>query len=149
MVLISNPQIYELPATLRGPLSRILELDVNHHHRPLSTRASSRASVEQPRQQTISLYPIPLPITLAAMPETTAQHNGTVRSTVSDTASGMYNRAQRSLDYVVPPSSRQQAYDNTAAFASERPVLFVRFYLSILPILFHNFLQIPIVYVYC
>ncbi|KAM0199451.1 hypothetical protein ACHAPA_005023 [Fusarium lateritium] len=41
-----------------------------------------------------------------------------------DKASGFIAYARNSVDRVVPPSSRQQAYDNAISFASSRPVLF-------------------------
>lgn len=52
-------------------------------------------------------------------------HNGGVRATVGHRASGVYSFAQRSLDRVVPPSSRQRAYEGASEFAAERPILFV------------------------
>lgn len=52
-------------------------------------------------------------------------HNGTVKDAVSNKASNAYSYAQRSLDRVVPPSSRQQAWDTGSAYASARPILFV------------------------
>lgn len=52
--------------------------------------------------------------------------NGGIRAHVQDTASSAYNYASHSLDRVVPPSSRQRAYDNILAFAQARPILFVR-----------------------
>merc|ERR1712000_754596 len=42
--------------------------------------------------------------------------NGGIRAHVQDTASSAYNYASHSLDRVVPPSSRQRAYDNILAF---------------------------------
>lgn len=51
--------------------------------------------------------------------------NGTVKDAVSTKASNAYSYAQRSLDRVVPPSSRQQAWDTGSAYASARPILFV------------------------
>ncbi|KAM0354247.1 hypothetical protein ACHAPU_001291 [Fusarium lateritium] len=62
----------------------------------------------------------------------------------SDTAhdnkmSGFITYARNSVDRVVPPSSRQQAYDNAASFASSRPILFSfivsQLVLSLLPLL--------------
>lgn len=50
--------------------------------------------------------------------------NGTVKDAVSTKASNAYSYAQRSLDRVVPPSSRQQAWDTGSAYASARPILF-------------------------
>ncbi|KAK2594177.1 hypothetical protein QQS21_008116 [Conoideocrella luteorostrata] len=50
--------------------------------------------------------------------------NGSISATVNEKASGVYSYAQRSLDWAVPPSSRQHAYDTVSAFASARPVLF-------------------------
>lgn len=41
-----------------------------------------------------------------------------------ENASGFINYAQNSLDRVVPPSSRQRAYEQTSEFASARPILF-------------------------
>ena len=52
--------------------------------------------------------------------------NGGIRAHVQDTASSAYNYAAHSLDRVVPPSSRQRAYDKTLAFAQARPIPFVR-----------------------
>ncbi|KAH8174408.1 promethin domain-containing protein [Sarocladium implicatum] len=66
-------------------------------------------------------------------------HNGSVRASVADRAAGVYGFAQRSLDRVVPPSSRQRAYDGASEFAAERPILFSfivsQFLLSFLPLL--------------
>ncbi|EHK49599.1 hypothetical protein TRIATDRAFT_9373, partial [Trichoderma atroviride IMI 206040] len=42
--------------------------------------------------------------------------------------------AHRSLDSLISPSSRQRAYDTTASFASDQPILFVSLF-SLLPIL--------------
>ena len=53
-------------------------------------------------------------------------HDGGIRTTVSQNANKAYSYAQRSLDRVVPPSSRQNAYDSIAHYARTRPVLFVR-----------------------
>ncbi|KAH7198527.1 uncharacterized protein B0J16DRAFT_40153 [Fusarium flagelliforme] len=54
-------------------------------------------------------------------------------------ASGFINYARNSVDRVVPPSSRQRAYDNTMSFASSRPILFSfivsQLLLSFLPLL--------------
>ncbi|KAI1064736.1 hypothetical protein LB507_001396 [Fusarium sp. FIESC RH6] len=54
-------------------------------------------------------------------------------------ASGFINYARNSVDRVVPPSSRQKAYDNTMSFASSRPILFSfivsQLLLSFLPLL--------------
>ncbi|KAI6776286.1 hypothetical protein HG530_000231 [Fusarium avenaceum] len=44
--------------------------------------------------------------------------------TAHEKASGFIAYARNSVDRVVPPSSRQQAYDNAISFASSRPVLF-------------------------
>ncbi|CAG9942350.1 unnamed protein product [Clonostachys rosea f. rosea IK726] len=52
-----------------------------------------------------------------------SESNG-IRGTVTDTAAGAYSYAQRSLDRVVPPASRQQAYDQVQTFAHTRPILF-------------------------
>ncbi|CAG7555855.1 unnamed protein product [Fusarium equiseti] len=53
--------------------------------------------------------------------------------------SGFINYARNSVDRVVPPSSRQRAYDNTMSFASSRPILFSfvvsQLLLSFLPLL--------------
>lgn len=54
-----------------------------------------------------------------------SESNG-IRGTVTDTAAGAYSYAQRSFDRVVPPASRQQAYDQVQTFAHTRPILFVR-----------------------
>ncbi|KAK0392045.1 hypothetical protein NLU13_1543 [Sarocladium strictum] len=66
-------------------------------------------------------------------------HNGGVRAAVGERASGVYNLAQRSLDRVVPPSSRQRAYEGASGFAAERPILFSfivsQLLLSFLPVL--------------
>ncbi|KAL7784625.1 hypothetical protein V8C37DRAFT_344850 [Trichoderma ceciliae] len=35
-----------------------------------------------------------------------------------------YSYAHRSLDYIIPPSYRQRAYDATSTFASDQPILF-------------------------
>ena len=63
---------------------------------------------------------------------TTTSLNGhsaeSIKATVNDKAAGVYSYAQRSLDRVVPPSSRERAYNHTSDFASARPVLFVRLY---------------------
>jgi hypothetical protein len=40
--------------------------------------------------------------------------------------SGVIAYVQASLDRIMPPASRQQAYDSTCSFAVSRPVLFVR-----------------------
>merc|ERR1712000_241404 len=65
--------------------------------------------------------------------------NGGIRAHVQDTASSAYNYASHSLDRVVPPSSRQRAYDNILAFAQARPILFAfvltQASLSFLPLL--------------
>ncbi|CAF3450534.1 hypothetical protein SNK03_002333 [Fusarium graminearum] len=54
-------------------------------------------------------------------------------------ASGFITYARNSVDRVVPPPSRQKAYDDTMAFASSRPVLFSfivsQLLLSFLPLL--------------
>ncbi|KAG9497652.1 hypothetical protein J7337_010515 [Fusarium musae] len=59
--------------------------------------------------------------------------------TARDNASGFIAYARSSVDRVVPPNSRQKAYDNTASFASSRPVLFSfivsQLLLSFLPLL--------------
>ncbi|KAF4451163.1 hypothetical protein F53441_5862 [Fusarium austroafricanum] len=59
--------------------------------------------------------------------------------TARDNASGFIAYARSSVDRVVPPNSRQKAYDNTAAFASSRPILFSfivsQLLLSFLPLL--------------
>lgn len=47
-----------------------------------------------------------------------------VTAAVEEEASGAYSRAQRSLDRLMPPSSRRRAYHDVSAFASARPVLF-------------------------
>lgn len=52
--------------------------------------------------------------------------DGGIRTTVNDKATEAYSYAQRSLDRVVAPSSRKRAYDNAAAYARARPILFVR-----------------------
>ncbi|RGP63404.1 hypothetical protein FLONG3_9893 [Fusarium longipes] len=56
-----------------------------------------------------------------------------------DKASGFITYARNSVDRVVPPSSRQKAYDNTLSFASSRPILFSfivsQLLLSFLPLL--------------
>jgi hypothetical protein len=57
-------------------------------------------------------------------------HNG-IATAAKEKGSGMYSYAQRSIDRVVSPSSRQHAYDATSDFASERPILFVRQTLSL------------------
>jgi len=49
-----------------------------------------------------------------------------VKVTIGDQVAGAYSLAQRSLDRVVPPSSRRRAYDAASALASSRPMLFVR-----------------------
>ncbi|KAF7561523.1 hypothetical protein G7046_g2629 [Stylonectria norvegica] len=65
--------------------------------------------------------------------------NGGIASTTRETATGVLSYAQRSLNRIVPPESRQQAYDSTSAFASARPILFSfifsQFILSFLPLL--------------
>ncbi|KAH7254112.1 uncharacterized protein BKA55DRAFT_567027 [Fusarium redolens] len=59
--------------------------------------------------------------------------------TARDNASGFIAYARSSIDRVVPPNSRQKAYDNTASFASSRPILFSfivsQLLLSFLPLL--------------
>ncbi|KAF4440134.1 kinase [Fusarium acutatum] len=59
--------------------------------------------------------------------------------TARDSASGFIAYARSSVDRVVPPNSRQKAYDNTASFASSRPILFSfivsQLLLSFLPLL--------------
>ncbi|OAQ75115.1 hypothetical protein VFPBJ_09090 [Purpureocillium lilacinum] len=47
-----------------------------------------------------------------------------VKVTIGDQVAGAYSLAQRSLDRVVPPSSRRHAYDAASALASSRPMLF-------------------------
>ncbi|RFU81811.1 kinase [Trichoderma arundinaceum] len=53
--------------------------------------------------------------------------------------SSMYSYAHRSLDYIIPPSTRQSAYDATSTFASNQPILFsftaFQVLFSLLPIL--------------
>ncbi|UNI17918.1 hypothetical protein JDV02_004225 [Purpureocillium takamizusanense] len=48
----------------------------------------------------------------------------TVKAIIADQVTGTYSVAQRSLDRVVPPSSRRHAYDAASALASSRPILF-------------------------
>ncbi|KAF5577226.1 kinase [Fusarium pseudoanthophilum] len=59
--------------------------------------------------------------------------------TARDNASGFIAYARSSVDRVAPPNSRQKAYDNTASFASSRPILFSfivsQLLLSFLPLL--------------
>ncbi|KAF5608079.1 hypothetical protein FBULB1_10687 [Fusarium bulbicola] len=59
--------------------------------------------------------------------------------TARDKGSGFIAYARSSVDRVVPPNSRQKAYDNTASFASSRPILFSfivsQLLLSFLPLL--------------
>ncbi|KAF4344328.1 hypothetical protein FBEOM_1722 [Fusarium beomiforme] len=59
--------------------------------------------------------------------------------TARDNASGFIAYARSSVDRVVPPNTRQKAYDNTASFASSRPILFSfivsQLLLSFLPLL--------------
>ncbi|KAI5458542.1 hypothetical protein BGZ63DRAFT_406945 [Mariannaea sp. PMI_226] len=50
-------------------------------------------------------------------------HDG-IAAAASEKASGLYSYAQRSIDHVVSPSSRRQAYDFTSEFAADRPILF-------------------------
>ncbi|KAL5601849.1 hypothetical protein FOBRF1_009382 [Fusarium oxysporum] len=68
-------------------------------------------------------------------PAATNSHSETAR----DNASGFIAYARSSVDRVVPPNSRQKAYDNTASFASSRPILFSfivsQLLLSFLPLL--------------
>ncbi|QPG94124.1 hypothetical protein C2857_004870 [Epichloe festucae Fl1] len=59
------------------------------------------------------------------MPAALHNHpNSSVTAVVEEKASDAYSRAQRSLDRLMPPSSRRRAYDDVSAFASARPVLF-------------------------
>ncbi|KAH7309565.1 hypothetical protein B0I35DRAFT_440236 [Stachybotrys elegans] len=56
-------------------------------------------------------------------------HNPAYSIMAADTASapadtGVIAYAQSSLDRIMPPASRQQAYDSTCSFAQSRPVLF-------------------------
>lgn len=44
---------------------------------------------------------------------------------VSKTVKSLLGFAQHQFDRVVPPESRQEAYEQTADFAVERPILFV------------------------
>ncbi|KAF4962275.1 hypothetical protein FSARC_9628 [Fusarium sarcochroum] len=68
-------------------------------------------------------------------PSATNSYSDTAR----DNASGFIAYARNSVDRVVPPNSRQQAYDNAASFASSRPILFsfivTQLLLSFLPLL--------------
>ncbi|KAG7417233.1 hypothetical protein LZL87_007032 [Fusarium oxysporum] len=68
-------------------------------------------------------------------PAATSSYSETAR----DNASGFIAYARSSVDRVVPPNSRQKAYDNTASFASSRPILFSfivsQLLLSFLPLL--------------
>jgi hypothetical protein len=52
--------------------------------------------------------------------------NGTGDHDGQHQASGILAYAQRSLDRIAPPPSRQKAYDDVSAFAASRPILFVR-----------------------
>ncbi|GAB0138466.1 hypothetical protein EsDP_00006701 [Epichloe bromicola] len=58
------------------------------------------------------------------MPAALHNHDDNVTATIEEKAPGAYSRAQRSLDWLMPPSSRQRAYDDVSAFASARPILF-------------------------
>jgi len=49
-----------------------------------------------------------------------------IKANVRDNATGMYAYAQRQVDRVVSPDARRKAYDQTASFASAKPLLFVR-----------------------
>ncbi|KAK7426430.1 hypothetical protein QQZ08_007025 [Neonectria magnoliae] len=73
------------------------------------------------------------------MPAATTDRHDDMAAVASKKASGLYSYAQRSLDRVVSPSSRQRAYDQTAEFAAARPVLFSfivgQFLFSFLPVL--------------
>lgn len=54
---------------------------------------------------------------------------------VSDRASNAVAFAQRQVDRVISPETRQTAYDRTKAFAAARPLLFVCLCLSLPPLL--------------
>ncbi|KAL7922215.1 hypothetical protein ACQKWADRAFT_293846 [Trichoderma austrokoningii] len=46
------------------------------------------------------------------------------RQTASSLLSSASSYARRSLDSIIPPSSRQRTYDTAASFASDQPILF-------------------------
>ncbi|PHH84596.1 hypothetical protein CDD83_1685 [Cordyceps sp. RAO-2017] len=68
------------------------------------------------------------------------RRSSSFRDSVNDKAAGVYALAQRSLDYVVAPSSRRRAYDSASSLASSRPILFSfavsQLLFSFLPLLF-------------
>lgn len=45
---------------------------------------------------------------------------------IKEKAQDAYSYARKSLDRVVSPERRQDAYDSTRSFAKDRPILFVR-----------------------
>ncbi|KAM0254586.1 hypothetical protein ACHAQJ_006621 [Trichoderma viride] len=47
-----------------------------------------------------------------------------IQNQISSLLSATYSYAHRSLDSVIPPSSRQRAHDATSSFASDQPILF-------------------------
>jgi hypothetical protein len=49
-----------------------------------------------------------------------------VKSSVKDSAAGVFSFTQRQVDRVVSPDTRQKAYSNTSDFAAAKPLLFVR-----------------------
>ncbi|CAM1502755.1 Fc.00g075310.m01.CDS01 [Cosmosporella sp. VM-42] len=65
--------------------------------------------------------------------------NGGIAAKTHEKASGVYAYAQKSLDRVIEPESRQKAYDTTVDFASARPIVFSfivsQFIFSFLPLL--------------
>lgn len=65
----------------------------------------------------------------AQPPQTaTAPSTGSVSltETVKGHAHGAYTYAQRSLDRCIEPDTRRRAYERSHAFASARPLIFVR-----------------------
>lgn len=110
-----------------SPLDLQLATSYARSFPPLSPIAFAVVASADPAQQPAARIEHRRPhYSLTAIMATADAQNGSVHSSVGDAAAGIYSRAQRSLDRVVPSSARQQAYDSTAAFASARPILFVR-----------------------
>lgn len=51
---------------------------------------------------------------------------------VAEHANAAYAYAQRSLDRVVAPSTRQEAFSRSSAYANSHPLLFVRPFITML-----------------
>lgn len=60
-------------------------------------------------------------------------------ASVQKSAAGAVNLAHSSLDRVVPPDTRQRAYDTCVELASTRPILFVRCRFRLYPFFLFQF----------